>query len=202
MSNGTIFVQTNEADRNRVIAFARAADGSLEGMETYETGGAGDGVPHLTSQGSVVLTGDGRHLLVTNAGSGELSVFAVGSDGLRLVETVSSGGEAPKSVAEHAGLVYVVADGAVSRYSLAPDGSITLSTIRSRRRPSRAKPASGTRRSPATASFSMRSMPTQAGSSAGPWATADDSIRSDPGAAFRRRLQASRRADAGDLRAT
>jgi 6-phosphogluconolactonase len=111
MSNGTIFVQTNEAGRNRVIAFGRAADGSLEGMETYETGGAGDGVPHLTSQGSVVLTGDRRHLLVTNAGSGELSVFAVGSDGLRLLHTVPSGGEAPKSVAEHAGLVYVVNTG-------------------------------------------------------------------------------------------
>jgi 6-phosphogluconolactonase (cycloisomerase 2 family) len=111
MSNGNIFVQTNEADRNRVIAFRRAPDGSLEGMESYETGGAGDGVPHLTSQGSVVLTGDGRRLLVTNAGSGDLSVFAVSEDGLHLIQTAPSGGEAPKSVAEHAGLVYVVNTG-------------------------------------------------------------------------------------------
>jgi 6-phosphogluconolactonase len=106
MSHESIYVQTNESDRNRVIAFRRAADGSLEGMESHETGGAGDGVPHLTSQGSVVLAGD--RLLVTNAGSGDISVFDVGSDELRLVETVPSGGEAPKSVAERDGLVYVL----------------------------------------------------------------------------------------------
>jgi 6-phosphogluconolactonase len=106
MSHDSIYVQTNESDRNRVIAFRRAADGSLEGMESHETGGAGDGVPHLTSQGSVVLAGD--RLLVTNAGSDDVSVFDVGSDELRLVKTAPSGGKAPKSVAEHGGLVYVL----------------------------------------------------------------------------------------------
>jgi 6-phosphogluconolactonase len=111
MSNEVIsgvFVQTNETPENRVIAFRRATGGALEGMESYETGGAGDGVPHLTSQASVVLSGDGARLLVTNAGSGDLSVFALTADGLELVKTVSSGGSAPKSVAEHAGLVYVL----------------------------------------------------------------------------------------------
>ena len=114
MSNngaGAVFVQTNEADANRVMAFRRGADGALHATEGHETGGKGDGVPHLTSQGSVVLTGDGQHLLVTNAGSGELSVFALAFDGLELMQTISSGGEAPKSVTEHAGLVYVVNTG-------------------------------------------------------------------------------------------
>jgi 6-phosphogluconolactonase (cycloisomerase 2 family) len=106
----SIFVQTNEADGNRVIAFRRAEDGSLDGMESYETGGAGDGVPHLTSQGSVVLTDDGARLLVTNAGSGDLSVFAVAEDGLDLVQTVATGA-APKSVAEDRGLVFVANTG-------------------------------------------------------------------------------------------
>ena len=110
MPNGKVFVQTNEADRNRVIAFRRADDGALEGMQSYETGGAGDGVPHLTSQGSVVLTGDGSRLLVTNAGSGDLSVFAVSDDRLELLENVPTG-EAPKSVAEHGALVFVVNTG-------------------------------------------------------------------------------------------
>jgi 6-phosphogluconolactonase len=105
-----VFVQTNEANRNRVIAFLRAPDGSLDALETYETAGAGDGIPHLTSQGSVVLARD--RLLVTNAGSDDISVFAVGSNGLDLLGTVSSGGSAPKSVAEHAGLVYVANTGA------------------------------------------------------------------------------------------
>jgi 6-phosphogluconolactonase len=107
-SDGGVFVQTNEADANRVLAFRRAADGQLSGVDSHPTGGRGDGVPHLTSQGSVVLTGDGEHLLVTNAGSDELSLFAVRDDGLSLVATVPTGGAAPKSAAEHDGLVYVV----------------------------------------------------------------------------------------------
>ena len=76
-----VYVQTNEADGNRVLAFRREADGSLSELGAYATGGVGDGKPHLTSQGSVVLTGDGSHLLVTNAGSGDLSVFEGDSDG-------------------------------------------------------------------------------------------------------------------------
>lgn len=103
-----LYVQTNEPDANRVIAFRRDSDGLLTELGAYPTGGAGDGVPHLTSQGSVLLSDDGRHLLVTNAGSGELSVFAVNGEGLELVQTVPSGGGAPKSVAEHDGLVYVL----------------------------------------------------------------------------------------------
>jgi 6-phosphogluconolactonase len=104
-----VFVQTNEKEANRVIAFRRAADGTLATLGSYETGGAGDGVPHLTSQGSVVLTGD-RRLLVTNAGSGDVSLFTITTDGLQLVQTISTGA-APKSVAEHGGLMYVLNTG-------------------------------------------------------------------------------------------
>jgi 6-phosphogluconolactonase (cycloisomerase 2 family) len=107
---GAVYVQTNEPERNRLLVFERAADGALKPSGDYETGGAGDGVPHLTSQGSVVLTGDRRHLLVTNAGSGDLSVFAVGDAGPTLVETVATG-RAPKSVAERDGLFYVLSTG-------------------------------------------------------------------------------------------
>ena len=119
-----VFTQTNEADGNRVIAFRRGPDGQLAGLETHETGGAGDGVPHLTSQGSVVLTADGTRLLVTNAGSNDISVYAVGSNGLELLQTVSSGGAAPKSVAEHAGLVYVVntGDGSLVGFRMSEEG--------------------------------------------------------------------------------
>jgi 6-phosphogluconolactonase len=108
-----VFVQTNEADANRVIAFRRDADGSLSELGSYATGGAGDGTPHLTSQGSVVLSGDGSHLLVTNAGSGDVGIFAVGAGGLSLVATVATG-PSPKSAAEHEGIVYVLNTGQAS----------------------------------------------------------------------------------------
>src|SRR5438093_2270301 len=48
-----VYVQTNEPDANRVLAFGRGEDGALTPRGSYETGGAGDGLPHLTSQGSV-----------------------------------------------------------------------------------------------------------------------------------------------------
>ena len=105
-----VYLQTNELNENRVIAFGRADDGALSGLGSYATGGTGDGVAHLTSQGSLALTGDGRHLLVTNAGSGDVSLFDVASGEPSLVQTIATGA-APKSVAEHDGLVYVLNTG-------------------------------------------------------------------------------------------
>lgn len=113
-TGGAVFVQTNGEEANRVLAFLRGADGQLSGPESVRTGGRGDGVPHLTSQGSVVLTADERHLLVTNAGSNDVSVFAARDGELSLVTTVPSDGEAPKSVAEHGRVVYVLNAGSAS----------------------------------------------------------------------------------------
>src|SRR6266566_3305810 len=73
--NERIYVQTNDAAKNEVIAFDRSDDGRLEQLGSYETGGRGSGVPHLASQSSVVLSDDGNGLLVINAGSDELSLF-------------------------------------------------------------------------------------------------------------------------------
>jgi 6-phosphogluconolactonase (cycloisomerase 2 family) len=109
MTEGAVFVQTN-APHNEVVAFTRAADGSLAQSGTYATGGAGDDTPHLTSQGSVTLTRDRRHLLVTNAASGDVSVFAINRSMLELTKTVPVG-PAPKSIAEHDGRVFVLTTG-------------------------------------------------------------------------------------------
>jgi 6-phosphogluconolactonase len=101
-----VYLQTNEADANEVIAYARGADGRLQRAGAYATGGKGSGKPHLASQGSVVLHDD--HLLVTNAGSDDLSLFAVTADGLALSDRAPSGGSAPTSVAIHGRTVYVL----------------------------------------------------------------------------------------------
>jgi 6-phosphogluconolactonase (cycloisomerase 2 family) len=106
----SVFVQTNETDENRVVTYSRTDDGTLSELGSYSTGGTGDGIAHLTSQGSVVLTGDKRHLLVTNASSDDVSLFDVSSAEPKLVQTVPTG-PAPKSIAVHAGLVYVLNTG-------------------------------------------------------------------------------------------
>jgi 6-phosphogluconolactonase len=107
-TDGAVFVQTNAA-HNEVVALART-DGSLSQGRSYATGGAGDARPHLTSQGSVTLTRDRRHLLVTNVASNDVSVFAVRGAVLELTKTVPTG-TGPKSVTEHDGFVFVLATG-------------------------------------------------------------------------------------------
>jgi 6-phosphogluconolactonase len=107
---GAGYVQTNEVE-NRVIAFRRGVDGAMDAMGDVATGGSGDATPHLTSQGSVTLTGDGRHLLVTNAASDDLSVFAIENDLRPRLLARTPVGSAPKSVAEHEGLIYVLGTG-------------------------------------------------------------------------------------------
>jgi 6-phosphogluconolactonase (cycloisomerase 2 family) len=109
-----VYVQTNDAERNEVIAFVRSGDGRLSPLGSYDTGGRGTGKPHLPSQSSVVLSDDGSWLLVANAGSDELSLFAVEPDGLRLAGCVSSGGEVPTSIAVRGSLVYALNNGSAS----------------------------------------------------------------------------------------
>jgi 6-phosphogluconolactonase len=121
--DGAVFVQTNAA-HNEVIAFSRAADGMLSHAGTFATGGAGDGKAHLPSQGSVTLTRDRRHLLVTNVASNDVSVFVVSGAMLELTKTVPVGA-APRSVTNHDGLVYVLATGdAVIRGFRLVDGDL------------------------------------------------------------------------------
>ena len=138
---GSVYVQTNEPE-NRVFAFRRRTDGALERLGSYPTGGAGSGVPHLQSQGSVALAGSGRHVLVTNAASNDMSVFAVVADGLELVQTVATGGGAPRSITEHDGLVYVLNadDPSLSGFRLNEDGLEAIDGSR-RELPADADPA-------------------------------------------------------------
>src|SRR3712207_7698010 len=90
-ASGAVYVQTNAAP-NEVIAFGRATDGSLGRIGSGATGGDGDGSPHPQSQGSVTLTRDGRHLLLTNAASNGLSVFSVTTGGsIELFDRVRTG---------------------------------------------------------------------------------------------------------------
>ena len=102
-----VYVQTNDAQKNEVVAYRRESGGSLTKIGSFETGGSGTGKPHLPSQSSIVLSDDGAWLLVANGGSDTISLFAVEPDGIRLADTVPSGGGTPTSVAVHGSLVYV-----------------------------------------------------------------------------------------------
>jgi 6-phosphogluconolactonase len=127
---GAVFTMNDDAAGNAVLAFARAADGTLEATGVFPTGGAGSGggEPVLGSQGAIALSSDGRFLLVVNAGSDEISSLRVDGARLALVGRAPSGGTFPVSVTEHGGVVYALnagGDGNVSGLVLDEDGSLS-----------------------------------------------------------------------------
>jgi 6-phosphogluconolactonase (cycloisomerase 2 family) len=107
---GAVFVMTNNADRNEVISFQRAADGSLQESRRFSTGGRGTGglTDPLGSQGSLTLSQDRSWLFAVNGGSGQVSTFFVHGSRLLLVDRANSGGSEPAAVAQHGDLVYVL----------------------------------------------------------------------------------------------
>lgn len=108
-ADGFVYVQTNDADHNEVVVFARRSGGELERLDSYLTGGKGSGKPHLPSQSSIVLQGD--RLFVTNAGSDDVTLFEVAGSKLALLDRAESGGPTPRSVAVHGDHVYVLNTG-------------------------------------------------------------------------------------------
>jgi len=115
-STGAVFVMTNAASGNEIVAYGRNADGSLQQGRRFATGGRGSGgvTDPLASQGSLTLTEDRSLLLAVNAGSGSISVFRVHGDRLSLVDRVPCGGAEPVAVSQHGNLVYVLNAGGTS----------------------------------------------------------------------------------------
>jgi len=115
-SAGAVFVMTNAADRNEIISYKRAADGSLQEGRKFATGGRGSGGNNdpLESQGSLTLSQDHTLLFAVNAGSGEISVFQVHGSDLSLVDKQPSGGSEPNAIAQNGRLVYVLNAGGSS----------------------------------------------------------------------------------------
>jgi hypothetical protein len=76
---GAVFVMTNAADNNQIIAYSRDSDGKLTDGDRFDTGGRGSGglTAPLGSQGSLTLSLDHTFLFAVNAGSGTISVFRV-----------------------------------------------------------------------------------------------------------------------------
>jgi 6-phosphogluconolactonase len=105
-----VFAMTNSVLGNQIIAYSRAADGSLVERNLYATGGRGSGgtIDPLGSQGSLTLSQDRSLLFAVNAGTGDLSVFRVRGATLDLVQVASSGGSAPVAIAQYGNLVYVI----------------------------------------------------------------------------------------------
>jgi 6-phosphogluconolactonase len=125
-----VFVMTNGADRNEVIAYESSSKDGFAEAGRFDTGGRGSGgstIP-LENQGSLTLSQDGSLLFAVNAGSGELSVFHVNGASLSLVDKKLTDGATPVSVAQRQNAVYVLnqgGSGAVVGFKLDASGNLT-----------------------------------------------------------------------------
>ena len=128
---GAVFAMTNQPTGNAIVAFSRASDGTLTMAGTFPTGGlgSGGGPDPLRSQGSLILSGrrSGRLLFAVNAGSNEISVFAVKGASLELVSKVPSGGVRPTSLTVHRELLYVLhaGTGTINGFTVSRSGTLT-----------------------------------------------------------------------------
>lgn len=117
---GAVYAATNAFSGNEIVAYERAADGTLTLSQRVATGGRGSGLglnhpaedlDPLGSQNSLLLSADRRFLFAVNAGSDEVSSFRLGPHGLELADTVPSGGAFPNSLTSDDGLLYVLNSG-------------------------------------------------------------------------------------------
>jgi len=108
---GHLYVNDNTGGVNTIAGFDRHADGTLTPIpgSPFVAGGVGTG-KGIASQGALQLSSDGRYLLAVDAGSNQISVLRIKSDGsLDQVGggPVDSNGANPVSIAVHGDLVYV-----------------------------------------------------------------------------------------------
>ncbi len=128
---GAVYTMSNAAEGNTILVFDRDPVGKLAPAGEYDTGGLGTGAG-LGNQGGVILDPSNRWLFVVNAGSNDVSVFAVTENGLTHVEQAASGGQNPISLTYSRNLLYVLnAGGAVggsdsiTGFVVETDGSLT-----------------------------------------------------------------------------
>ncbi|MGI8989415.1 MAG: lactonase family protein [Bryobacteraceae bacterium] len=126
-STGAVFAMTNRAGNNEVVAFSRAADGTLTQTGRYSTRGNGIGTDFDT-QGGLMLSVDNRFLYACNPGSDNVTVFAVNGSALTFLQKIYAGDE-PTSITIHGNLLYVldssVASNQITGFTIASDGTLT-----------------------------------------------------------------------------
>jgi 3-carboxymuconate cyclase len=106
----TVFVMTNDADNNEILAYRQSPNGDFVPRGHFRTGGRGSGgtTDPLQSQGALTLSQDQDFLFAVNAGSGTISSFRLVNNIPVLVDQDPTGGAFPVAVAEHNGNVYVL----------------------------------------------------------------------------------------------
>ena len=136
LQDGAVYVMTNQP-MNEIVIFDRLANGSLSRVGQVATGGQGNpfkpgtqtiSADPLASQGGLGFGLSGRFLFAVNAGSNEISAFAIGKNELSRVDKVASGGSRPISLTTSGRLLYVLNEGgtpSITGFTIASNGQLT-----------------------------------------------------------------------------
>lgn len=129
-----VYVMSNDIQGNGVAVLRRNFFGGLEKLAVVSTGGKGVGVgttapppDPLGSQNALLKSDDGRWLFATNAGTNEVSVFAIDGSRLHLVDVQSSHGSYPVSLAQQGNRLYVLnsaGTSTVTAFQVTPGGQL------------------------------------------------------------------------------
>lgn len=124
---GVVFAMSNATAANRIFVYRRSDDGQLTRVGNVRTRGLGIGTD-LDTQGGLRLGPDNRFLYAVNAGSDDISVFAVDGTHLNFVQKIYAGDE-PLSLTLHGDLLYVlngsVAGNGIRGFKVASNGRLT-----------------------------------------------------------------------------
>jgi len=120
-----VYVMSNDIQGNSVAVLRRNFFGGLEKASVASTEGKGVGVG--TTAPPLLRSADGRLLFATNAGSNQVSVFAIEGSRLRLIDVQATGGTYPVSVAQRGNRLYVLnsaATSTVTAFQITPGGQL------------------------------------------------------------------------------
>ena len=124
---GVVFAMSNVTAANRIFVYRRSDDGQLSRVGNVRTRGLGIGTDTDT-QGPLRLGPDNRFLYAVNAGSDDISVFAVDGTHLNFVQKIYAGDE-PLSLTLYGDLLYVlngsVAGNGIRGFKVANNGRLT-----------------------------------------------------------------------------
>jgi VCBS repeat-containing protein len=123
----TVYTETNDAGGNAIQIFRTGTGGALTAVGKVSTGGLGTSAG-LGNQGALALSDDGQWLFAVNAGSDDISAFAVAAAGAELVDRTTSGGTRPISVTVHGNLLYVLnagGTGNIAGFRIGANGHLT-----------------------------------------------------------------------------
>ncbi len=110
-----VYTMTNALSGNAIVELRRAANGTLQNVGTYPTGGLGSGDGLNGSTNALFFSPEVNRFYAVNGGNNTVSALVLGTDGtIAQLSTVNSGGVNPISVTAYIDVMYVLNAGDIN----------------------------------------------------------------------------------------